>query len=170
MLSLFRTYGLATLLLLGATLPTLSHANDILLRSPLSQYCALIMQKVTLRSKPLARQVRGLVENLITTEEQNTAFTTRYRVDMQERSELRLWITRMLDSDRISLRERMHLEERLAEVRQELQKLTIEHLAHTRVFEEIKGGLNVEIAGITGEERALIEAAKNRFYAEESMP
>jgi hypothetical protein len=135
----------------------------------LRRYCSLLLNKAELSGDPLvAPAVKHLIEELLKVEKENLQVTARYRQEMKVRADLRQSINQALNDTDISVREWERLEQSLVEIRDQMRVLTATHLRRTSEFETKKESINTDLAGLTGEDRAIVEALKNRFFADKA--
>jgi hypothetical protein len=137
----------------------------------LSRYCQAVLARAELRERDTP-ELQSLLDELLAVERENLRVTSSYRQAMSDHMETRNWIKRRrLGAPLTSERDReydAYLERRLGELYADMEVLTLEQLDRTREFEERKAELNQRIGAISGEERALREAAVNRAYARET--
>lgn len=109
-----------------------------------------------------------LIDALVEVETENTHVTTQYRKHMSQLSLARSELNRMLKMSDLEAGERETLLRAKAEIMARMEAATLHQLAVTRDFETRKEVLNAQIAELTGEPMASLQARLNHFYIQES--
>lgn len=138
----------------------------------LQDYCQTLLKKfreIHVDADPDARtSLHDLIDDLIDVESENLEVTTRYRKLMSQLSAAKLSTTELLkNTDDEELRRVLTTSK--FDLVQRMKEATEKHLERTRDFEQAKEQINRQIAELTGEPIATIQAWLNRFYSIETQ-